>query len=620
MPFTLKEVHTALEDSRSGYGAFRRHFADSKRVAYVREHPYFAETIAEIREKEATYRHSHIPITTFSQYKLFELEGTRAEFNKSYFKRREMLNTYAALSLLFPEEKRYNEGLEDIIWAICDEYTWCDPAHLEGTGLDVISKEQPRVREGVIAPRKRSHRQRVDLFSAETAFALAETVSMLGEQLAPVVTDRAVSEIAERVLSPFAELNTYFWWETSDMNWGAVCAGSVGAAAMYLVEEPGMLAPTLSRCIQTMEEFLSGFLDDGVCREGIGYWSYGFGYFTYFAELLLRRSGGVIDLFSLPKTREIAAFQQHAYLSGGRVVSFSDTNPEGRYQVGLTHFLKGIYGIREPFGAEKAGFYADSCHRFPSAMRFFSWADLVGERDKGEDSCRIFEQSQWFLCKKWTGDRLFAVAAKGGHNGEPHNHNDIGSFILHSGGVNFLTDLGYGEYTRDYFEGERYNFLCNGSQGHSVPQIDGAAQKAGESHGAKIIPTSGDGVFSVDIAGAYELSGLNTLVRNFSVQEENGPALSLIDRYSFGQPPESVVEQFVTLVKPVMGVPSLVELPHHGEALQIHYDRELMMPSVEKTSYRTHDHREETVYLLKFRVTSPAKELDCHFNFRFLRR
>ena len=38
------------------------------------------------------------------------------------------------------------------------------------------------------------------------------------------------------------------------------------------------------------------------------------------------------------------------------------------------------------------------------------------------------------------------MAAKGGNNGESHNHNDVGSFLYLAGDEMLLTDLGAGEY------------------------------------------------------------------------------------------------------------------------------------------------------------------------------
>ncbi|MDY4307971.1 hypothetical protein SNF32_14980 [Enterococcus mundtii] len=43
-------------------------------------------------------------------------------------------------------------------------------------------------------------------------------------------------------------------------------------------------------------------------------------------------------------------------------------------------------------------------------------------------------------------------AAKGGRNDESHNHIDIGHFVFGTREDLFLTDLGAGEYTKDYFD------------------------------------------------------------------------------------------------------------------------------------------------------------------------
>lgn len=45
---------------------------------------------------------------------------------------------------------------------------------------------------------------------------------------------------------------------------------------------------------------------------------------------------------------------------------------------------------------------------------------------------------------------LWELAAKGGHNDEHHNHNDVGSFILNIDGVPMLTEIGAREYVKDF--------------------------------------------------------------------------------------------------------------------------------------------------------------------------
>src|SRR5690606_32488668 len=50
----------------------------------------------------------------------------------------------------------------------------------------------------------------------------------------------------------------------------------------------------------------------------------------------------------------------------------------------------------------------------------------------------------------------FYFAAKGGHNNESHNHNDVGNFILYYKNRPLLIDVGVEFYTAKTFSDERY--------------------------------------------------------------------------------------------------------------------------------------------------------------------
>ena len=71
--------------------------------------------------------------------------------------------------------------LEDTMWAICDEYTWALPAHMNGNQGIYVNYQ--------------SDRYTIDLFAAETGQALAEIIRLLGDKLNPLVVKRAKEEI-----------------------------------------------------------------------------------------------------------------------------------------------------------------------------------------------------------------------------------------------------------------------------------------------------------------------------------------------------------------------------------------------------------------------------------------
>src|SRR5690606_26527415 len=99
-----------------------------------------------------------------------------------------------------------------------------------------------------------------------------------------------------------------------------------------------------------------------------------------------------------------------------------------------------------------------------------------------------------------------ALAAKGGHNGEHHNHNDVGSVVIALGGVPVLVDAGRPTYTAATFGPDRYGIWTMQSTWHNVPEIRGTAQRAGAAFAARTVHAtvddSGAGL-SLALAGAY---------------------------------------------------------------------------------------------------------------------
>ncbi len=101
----------------------------------------------------------------------------------------------------------------------------------------------------------------------------------------------------------------------------------------------------------------------------------------------------------------------------------------------------------------------------------------------------------------WRRGGLY-VAAKGGHNGESHNHNDIGNFIVYADGEPEIIDVGNCVYTAKTFGAERYELMNTRSSNHNVPLIGGMEQVCGRQHAAKDVRADENGV-RMDIAGAY---------------------------------------------------------------------------------------------------------------------
>ena len=457
----------------------------------------------------------------YSDFKLFFTTGNRSVYQSTYFTRRQALNCSALLSLIYPEEDQYIVRLMDEIYAICDEYTWCLPAH------------QP-----VLEQNNNCH---VDLFASETAFALAEIYTLLGDRLEPLIRDRIRVETERRVISPY--LNKHFHWEKSTNNWNAVCTGSVACTVMLLY--PELFDTLLPRFEESIEIFLSGFSRDGICYEGCGYWHYGFGFFTVFADMLRTYTEGKKNYFARPDVRRIATFIQKMFLSGRASVSFADGGRTLSYQLGLLHYLKNEYPDDVVVYSPEISYNLDSCGRFCRHLRSFTWLNEETYNNPASDniSAQYYAPDAQWLVKRTPN---YGFAAKGGCNAEHHNHNDVGSFIFAKNGKQIFTDPGSGEYTRQYFARDtRYTILECSSRGHSVPIVNGSFQKTGRDAAARDVSFE-NGVFSADIAGAYGIEGLSYVKRTFSFTDDT---VTLTDTFAYSGE-GTVVERFVTLFEP----------------------------------------------------------------------
>ena len=470
----------------------------------------------QIKALADSMRNQDMPSLTEELFAMFESTGNRLKYENVYFTRRKFLAVFGIAAVVFKRQEDL-EKLEEVLQELCAEECWALPVH-------VNRKDNPE------------WRFTVDLFAAETAQALAEIVALVGEEqkefgLTIETCQKVRSEIERRVLVPFEQ--TVQGWECSDHNWNAVCCGGIGSAAIYLLagKEEHRLKPMLQRICHSLTFYLNGFREDGACMEGIGYFTYGMTYFTGFAEQLLRYSNGKINLFNNDKIRRIAEFQQKMYFGCGQTVSFSDGEESAKFRMGLTCFLAKQYEtVRIPNRKFAAGFETDPCYRFMGLIRDVLWTadaeyeknvDTAKEAELSEGNVRhdILPLAQWSICESKNG---IGFAIKGGNNNEPHNHNDVGSFLYLAEGEQVLCDLGAGEYTAEYFGAGRYGILCNSSEGHSVPIINGEFQQAGVQHRASFFEADGKGKTIIEFSGAYQDGLAEKLTRETKFDMEDG--------------------------------------------------------------------------------------------------
>jgi len=430
------------------------------------------------------------PSTAFkmSEYLLFYKTGDRKKFYSGYLDRRQKCFRIAAAYWLTEDEK-YLEPLIDYISYICDEFSWCQPAHAlwgQQSVQDVI--------------------EHIDLSQSETARMLAEIVMCVGDKLPPFIMERMELEVQRRVIAPLYR-GRVFNWHICDNNWSAVCAGNSALAALYFAtkEQQEKILPPM---FTAAENYLSGIGENGCCMEGVGYWAYGFNHFILLANII-KWCGGK-DYYETQKVKDLALFLQRFRLSDSKCASFSDCSEDFTFHAGYMCFLKSIYPeVCLPDLQYAVNYWDSFCELL--------WFDPDYQKDPLKRESIYFADPQWYLKKK----EKYSFAACGGNNGVSHCHNDVGSFMINVGEQGFLADLGRGEYVRETFQIEtRFSFVQNCSRGHSVPIVEGTYQQSGKEYAAKNVVVTEDS-FALEIQDAYPEGVCEKLHRRFDLNEDS---------------------------------------------------------------------------------------------------
>ena len=558
--------------------------------ADVKTNPKYQPLVEEVRqmwEKEAQAPLTALP---YSDFVLFSTTGDRKQYETPYFIRRRALNGAAIMALLYPEDDQYIRRLEDIIFAICDEYTWCVPAH------------QPTF-EKVCT-------DHIDLFASEVGFALCEIDFLLGDRLSPLVRERITARLEERIVAPFLDESRDFIWYHIKNNWAAVCLCGVAGVIMY--RHPELFWRLKPRFDISMQCFLDSFGDDGFCTEGIGYWRYGFGFFTVYADMVRQFTKGEIDLFKLPKVKSIATFKQKMFLSGKASVSFADGQRTATGDYALSHYLHREYPDMVQLTDLTGAKGTDHCGRWCLHIRSFEWFDEETEPSPSPTvACYYGEDAQWTVYKT----PHFGFAAKAGHNEEPHNHNDVGHFILAANGKQVFGDLGAGLYNKPYFRLPfRYETFHCASFGHSVPifgqgekDLNRICQRVGQEHQAKEVETA-PGYFAFDMAEAYGDKRIGRIHRSFKMSE-NG--ILLKDCFGVDEGLK-ITERLILLEKPILSANGFeteqFACTVRGEASSIEVREEKLIEH-DAVSF-------VTVYLLDITLSEKEREFQLEIEYK----
>ena len=220
-----------------------------------------------------------------------------------------------------------------------------------------------------------------------------------------------------------------------------------------------------------------------------------------------------------------------------------------------------------------------------------------------------------------TADGLF-VAAKGGHNAESHNHNDVGQFIVFTDGRPVLIDAGVETYRRQTFSPRRYEIWTMQSAYHNLPSINGLTQAPGPQHAARNVrheATDEHARLQLDIAPAWT-GETGVLAWNRSVTLERGHRVVVEDTWKLHEDPEDLTFHLLTPCEVDVVETGLILAPRDlpgnrrtGKA-HIEFDPDTLHPTVETIPIEDSKLRGiwgEKLHRINLTASAPQREGTC---------
>lgn len=529
-----------------------------------------------------------------TDYLLFTRTGDRTKVDDMNSQRDRAMNALLMAELV-EGKGRFMDDLINGVYSTCQTTYWGSAAHfyLYGykDGLDKPTTILPDIDNSII-----------DIYGSNTASTISWIYYFMHEEfdkVSPIISKRIKYEIKTKFLKPYYDRNDFWWmygWngEGSVNNWNLWCNLNMLNVILLMEDDPVKKLDGVYKNLYSVDIFINHYPEDGSCSEGPSYWGSAVGRLYTYLELLNKISDGKIDISKNEKIKEMGRYIYRVYIGDGvYFANYADApikrrqSPELIYKIGevindpvmksFGAFLNTSSGSEDTSRRGRGGSSLESLFNPPIDWKdtkpieplipefYFPDLDMAIARDK-----------------QGTTDGFY-FCAKGGSNGEQHNHNDVGSFMLYYNGNPVFIDVGPSTYTRETFGTMRYTIWTMQSNYHNLPVINGFGQQNGGSFKASkstYTPDKNKVRFSTDISKAYPAEAkVNSWVRNYTL--ERGKKFLINDVYQLSENKGGSTVNFMTNVLCSIIKPGIMELKGDGFTLYMKYDTSLLKGKVE---------------------------------------
>lgn len=390
-------------------------------------------------ENAEQYLRFEWPLIRATDYIAYYTEGNRIKQETPHFKRRNAL-----IALLIGEiieyKGRFIPDIIDGIQNICEEFFWGVSAHYDHRKLPCGEHY-------------------IDLFAAETGALIAIILHLLRDELFefwPEIIEQMEYNLAERIVKPYMKYND-FWWMNGINNWNPWIHSNILTVFLLTQQSYDIFHKGIEKMLYELNSFYNAYSDDGGCDEGIVYWSLSGGSIFDFCDQLYRATNGKINFFDDYKINEIGDYAYKAYIGNNYFVNFADGSCKG---LPLWKPIFKGYGDRtnngnlielskENLGSQNSTLWSMRTTYIKRSLSNIIYNDLIC----ADSNLKLCESAVLPLLQNaFAREGKWYYAAKGGHNNENHNHNDVGSFMVFYDCGPVLVDPGVWRiYQKDIF-------------------------------------------------------------------------------------------------------------------------------------------------------------------------
>ena len=422
-------------------------------------------------------------------YGEFERNKNRCNFEDLYINRRAHLIDLTFYEI-FVGGGIYLSKIEELARLICSEKTWCVPAH--------ANIKSPETTEHVL-----------ELYTSETASVLAIVSGFLGERLSKEINGLITEKIDERMFIPYTETDGYGWMGAYGQkvnNWNPWINSNILFTAALICNDEEKYRSLVLRAVSFAENYIKSIPDDCLCDEGVRYWNLSGACLFDLSEILYDLTGAAVDLTKSEQIKSACDYLTGMYDECGTPANYADATVDFYPECAL--LVRAGERTENPvlrdmgrafYRKDNLRAYHDNFYR--QLKDVYTASNIVPLKSNvSYPPCKFLKGINIFTMRK----NGFFLSFKANHNGESHNHNDVGSFVVYYKGEKLFIDPGVDLYSGYTFSRDRNKLWYMRSDFHNLPTVCGELQKTGIKFSATPLKASHMRA-ETDVSGAYGL-------------------------------------------------------------------------------------------------------------------